>query len=487
MKTSGAVLKWVFPTLTGLYSVLVFLGWIFDVNEIASFNEQLPTMKVNTALGILGISIMLLLKRRINSKYRILGASIIILLPILTLLQYFVGPIGIDNFLISDKYTVQDQYNYPGRMSYGTATGLLFLITLFLLSTISRKWKNLLAFISYSILVFSLISIIQYILVTPIESRLPFIQSMSIGTSISIFLLGLSVSYEYRTIHWKVFLGKLDGAFSFRNIYPLVFVIILLSASTLNYYLRSGEITVQTSFVILTVISLIITLSLIINNSLKLNRDQFESNRIESKIKALNFELSKSLKEKNILLNEVHHRVKNNMQYLISLIRIKELSKSQTFDTKEFINKIYSFSLAHELLHQSNDLSSIDLGQYISDLTSQLQIGYPNEKIYCTSENIRVELDFAISFGLIINELMTNSVKYAFKDIDNPEIRINIMMLDNILEFHYSDNGCGFDDTTTTKSTGTILINEFVKKFRGSIERFNESGSKYMITLYPNG
>jgi two-component sensor histidine kinase len=195
---------------------------------------------------------------------------------------------------------------------------------------------------------------------------------------------------------------------------------------------------------------------------LSIERDITKRKKAEEKIEA-------SLKEKEILLKEIHHRVRNNMQIISSLLGLM----AGTITEKKYVdmflesqNRINSMSLVHENLYLSADMAKINFNQYIRDLTSGLFQSHGANvgtiELNLDIENISLGINQAIPCGLIINELVTNSLKHAFPKGMKGEIKISARYNDeNMIEIVISDNGIGipFDvDFRKTKSLGLHLV-----------------------------
>ncbi|HYN44501.1 MAG TPA: PAS domain S-box protein [Candidatus Limnocylindrales bacterium] len=215
-------------------------------------------------------------------------------------------------------------------------------------------------------------------------------------------------------------------------------------------------------------------------------RDITDRKRAEDQIKL-------SLKEKETLLKEIHHRVKNNMQIVSSLLDhqaqyIKDKNVIEIFTESQ--NRILSMSLVHEKLYQSKDLAKIDFYNYINDLAANLfQIYVVNPgKITLTMniENIQLDIDLAIPCGLIANELVTNSLKYAFPAGTKGEITIAFSKKEeNMLEFVISDDGIGFPkdlDFRKTDSLGLHLVTILAEnQLHGEINLIRGKGTEFQI------
>ncbi|MHB8338401.1 MAG: PAS domain S-box protein [Ignavibacteriaceae bacterium] len=201
--------------------------------------------------------------------------------------------------------------------------------------------------------------------------------------------------------------------------------------------------------------------------------------------------IANSLKEKEILLKEIHHRVKNNFQTIISLIALQ----TEFINDKNIVNifedlqmRLYSMSLIHELIYGTGNLSSVDIADYIERLTGYLIKTYsPNDRIKLNLdlETHNLDLDSIIPCGLLINEVITNSLKYAFPNNSGGNINIFFKKINNEFCLTLSDDGIGIKnkiDFENLSSLGLRLINLLTKQLRGSLEVFQSGiGLKFII------
>ena len=204
--------------------------------------------------------------------------------------------------------------------------------------------------------------------------------------------------------------------------------------------------------------------------------------------------IMESLKEKEVLLKEIHHRVKNNLQIISSLLSlqsgyIKDQESLKLF--KESQNRVKSMALIHEKLYQSKDFTRIDFAEYIRSLTVKLFHSYGLDMSKVTF-NINVDhlslgIDTAIPCGLIINELVSNSLKYAFPDGRNGEININLRLEDpkgHVYLLRVQDNGVGFPediDFRDTDSLGLQIVTTLTTQLGGKIELDRAAGTDFTI------
>lgn len=213
--------------------------------------------------------------------------------------------------------------------------------------------------------------------------------------------------------------------------------------------------------------------------------DITEHKKAEDRIKA-------SLKEKEILLREIHHRVKNNLQIISSLLALQldEIEDQKIIENyRESENRIQSIALIHEKMYQSGDLSNIDFNSYITSLISDIvySYGYDSDNIINEIEvgPYALNIETAIPLGLIINELVSNSLKYAFNEKSSGKIGVKLESIgNNLFKLDIKDNGIGFPenlDFKNTKSLGLQLVNSLVEQLDGTITLINDSGTHFEI------
>lgn len=190
--------------------------------------------------------------------------------------------------------------------------------------------------------------------------------------------------------------------------------------------------------------------------------------------------ITQSLMEKEVLLKEVHHRVKNNMQVISSILNLQSSYVTDGYALnllKESQNRIKTMAYIHESLYQNKTFSSINFSEYITTLTNNILHSYTASiqkvKLVIDVQKIILNLDTSIPAGLIINELVTNSIKHAFNNEKEGIIFINLFTKDNVLFLEVLDNGTGFPneiDFKNTNSLGLQLVNTLVEQLNGNIE-----------------
>lgn len=208
-----------------------------------------------------------------------------------------------------------------------------------------------------------------------------------------------------------------------------------------------------------------------------------------------NDELTRSLNNQNTLLTELHHRVKNNLQVILSLInlQLQRLINPETIDIVQTIEKrIRSISLVHDKLLWKDTVSSINLNEYIQDIVSDLNSAYSNIANRCKflieGDALFLSLNQAVPCGLIINEAITNSCKHAFNEhADEPEIRIILTKNTDTINLAIRDNGTGIRDMAVMKnsrSLGYLLMNALTtSNLKGSLSITSENGVTVNVTF----
>lgn len=204
-------------------------------------------------------------------------------------------------------------------------------------------------------------------------------------------------------------------------------------------------------------------------------------------------QIRRSLNDKETLLREVHHRVKNNFQVILSLINLQSEKIEDPELRKSFAdaqNRIRSMVLIHEQLYKSEDISLLDSGPYVTTIVNELHSTFSSTGPVCTPrievESIKLIVDQAISCGLIINELVTNAYKYAFPRgwKGNPEMIVSMTEREGMIELSVSDNGTGMPpdfDPQKARTLGLSLVSMLAKQLKGSLEIRRTRGTEVII------
>ncbi len=209
--------------------------------------------------------------------------------------------------------------------------------------------------------------------------------------------------------------------------------------------------------------------------------------------------LTVSLREKETLLKEIHHRVKNNLQVIISLLSLQ----SRKTKVPEVIaglddsqNRIRAMALVHERLYQSSDLSHVDFGNYLKSMAHELFRTYSAAAhgiaFRAEAEEIFIGIDLAIPCGLMVSELISNSLKHAFHEgsDESREITLALRKSGNMIEIDVGDNGVGLPgsvDLGNTPSLGLVLVPQLVRQIKGEVWIDRTSGTRFHISFPAGG
>lgn len=207
-------------------------------------------------------------------------------------------------------------------------------------------------------------------------------------------------------------------------------------------------------------------------------------------LEVLNTTLDTKNQQNELLLKEIHHRVKNNLELVKSLIELQsaQLEDSATKDAMiASQNRIQSMGIIHQKLYQGENLGSIDMKDYFINLGDGILDTFDAEdkvKIECAMEQLELDVDTAVPIGLIVNELLTNALKYAFPEDSNGKIKISLIQSNKeTLTLKVVDNGIGKTIKTTPKGTGfgSQLIKLLTQQLNGNMEETHENGTSVVF------
>ncbi len=221
-----------------------------------------------------------------------------------------------------------------------------------------------------------------------------------------------------------------------------------------------------------------------------IEHQETEKERLVMKVENKTYELKNALQTQTTLLKELNHRVKNNMQTIISLVRLQADEVDDEDIQNIFItiqNRINAMSHLHELLYKQSDISHVNVHEYFDNLITGLQDSYENEIEIYYDINIDLEVESAISCGLILNELVTNSFKYGFLN-EQGHIWITLYKKENSFYLTIEDDGVGYNTNQTKYSFGLILVRTLVEDhLQGDIITTTTNGVKNQIIWRENG
>lgn len=215
--------------------------------------------------------------------------------------------------------------------------------------------------------------------------------------------------------------------------------------------------------------------------------------KLESEVERRAEHLRRELAEKELLIREVHHRVKNNLSVVASLLQLQLASVKAGADAMQALRasaeRIHAMSHVHQQIYETGRISSLDLNEYVQSLARELQAGYDPEQrvsIHTQLDSVVVDVDVAIPCGIIVNELVTNALKHGFPDgargtvsvelRDEPDERFRLVVADDGV-------GCDLNSVNTSGSLGTTLVRTLSEQIRGELSFSNASGTRIEILI----
>ena len=212
-----------------------------------------------------------------------------------------------------------------------------------------------------------------------------------------------------------------------------------------------------------------------------------------SDIKDVEKELTKSLKEKEVLLQEIHHRVKNNMQIISSLLSL-QAAYTKSHEAKAVLrdsqNKVRTMAIIHENLYSIHDFSRLEVSDYLENMVHSIVASYSPEpegiELEMSLEKVSLNLETALPLGLLVNEMVSNSMEHAFPG-STGKITLDLISDGEGYTLKVKDNGIGLPedlDPFESDSLGFQLINNLVKQIEGSIEVKSEDGAEFIVRFH---
>ncbi|PZP11164.1 MAG: histidine kinase, partial [Aliarcobacter butzleri] len=224
-------------------------------------------------------------------------------------------------------------------------------------------------------------------------------------------------------------------------------------------------------------------------NQKLIDQQENETKRLSKEVDLRTKDLKVALGEKEVLLKELNHRVKNNMQTIVSLIRLQS-DEIEDEKLKDILlttqNRIAAMGHLHELLYNQENINFIDVYEYFETLVDEVKSSYDESINIHLDIKTKLKMEQAIYCGLMINELITNSFKYAFLN-KKGNIYITLEKSNNILKLSVKDDGVGFDKNNTTFSLGLTLVNTLaINQLKGKMDIESKNGTSITISWNEN-
>ncbi len=241
-------------------------------------------------------------------------------------------------------------------------------------------------------------------------------------------------------------------------------------------------------FVLVMVLVLLFAIYLFIK--LRLYFLKKENEKLENIVSTRTSELKVSLNEKTALIQEIHHRVKNNLQFIEAMLEMQVSSSKNTESQGALLStsrRINAMILVHEMLYTKNNLESISLKRYLTELVSKIDEVINDNKIpirfKIEVEDVNFNITDCVAIGMITSEILSNSIKYAFNGVNEPQISVLLGYLekDKVIIYKVKDNGKGFEKTDTNSGFGLRLIDIFTRQLKGSYAIKNNNGLSFIF------
>ncbi|MCB9174046.1 MAG: hypothetical protein H6589_05510 [Flavobacteriales bacterium] len=394
---------------------------------------------------------------------------------------FFSKDIEIDDFYERGKYTL--------------ALRLCFLFSgLFALLTIFESFNSVRNSIVYAICTIIPITELIYLKKTK-KYRIVYLTLCSLGTIVAFYTLNFFVEeIHYGDLLWMILIILLAyWGVSIKMGVVFLIINLLIIANYFAFNMQTN-LTSLREFDLISTISVyaevtvaFISISAIIHQFVRFYKYSYET-LLENKLmlEKSNKLISTKNEENIVLMKEVHHRVKNNLQIITSLLRLQKQNLTPEVQEKfdESISRVMTMALIHRKLYQSTDLTNVNLESYINDLVNEIFASLTmddNVKTTIQSDYNNIGLKTIVPLGLLLNELLSNSFKHAFKQINNNEINIQIRKSnDNTFELKYQDNGNWKIINDNDHHFGLELVETLTEQMEGSYYR---EDSSYTFTL----
>ncbi len=387
---------------------------------------------------------------------------------------------------------VQKQDRYEAKVALTIKVGYWASFLTLIFGGISLFWLDISGVVPFSFLAFSLTNLLNTLALKRhnnliLSFNLAALLGMATALVITMFSGGISSPFIF-VLAIVVFGGYATaGKRGKLYLYLCVALVLLIFLNEILGIFRIQNAVPESSRAVFALLSILLSIYLmggvLAKNLLKAHIDLYKSK----------LETERQIKEKATLLREVHHRVKNNLQTVSSLLSLQsrgiEDPKMKSL-LKSSQNRVISMAMVHEMLYMREDLSRIEYKTYVQELSEYLVRsvkGAENKvKLIIDIPDIKLGIDTAIPLGLLINEALTNALKYGIQEDTEGEINIALKKeADEDYVLNIGDNGIGFPtqvDHKSTRSLGLKLIHNLARQLKGTITRDeSKKGTNYIV------
>lgn len=483
--------------LITLLGVIEIFAYIFDQRLLLSFNEHFIPIAPDTAIIFIVLGSLFNLRTK-NSHNNFLQNTAIALfgtIAIYTILKILEALINVD---LTFSKILLPSTEFLGTIQLKRISPITSLIIL--LASISgiisyspvlkNTYKNFSAYLGTAVLISGFTITTAYTLGTPIFYIGSFIP-VALPTAIGLTFLGagiVALTGEKSVIN-RLYTGKTIKSLLIRSFIPIIIVSVLLNGfihSTLLLTFVNAGLFASISTIFL--IGVTIYISVRLAGQISIHIDTADKERDNARDR-----LSENLKEKETLIKELNHRVKNNFNLINSIISLSSVNCNDVERMKSTLEmvklRINSIAMVHIQLYESNSLTYIEFKDYIIKLAKSLhQAYYETDRIKFNFEieDKKLPVNIAIPCSLILTELIVNSIKYAFSDSDEGIISISFKRINENYNLKVSDNGSGLPENFEQKSNesmGFIIIRELCDQLDGNYRIDSVKGTCFEVNF----
>lgn len=475
-----------------IISGIAILGWLFNIPILVSLLPGGATMKFNTALlGILLSTSLILpkIEKPINKWINSVFQIVIFTIALFSFLEYyFPFSFSIDNLFVEDSIS----QIISGRMS--PATSISFLLTAVgnILSTKYpyKRLNKVYYILIFSVLIISLISLVSFFLFIPVKNKALFIQTMSLPTTLLFLSFSIILMFRKPSISFtRIMNFESLGSKVFWKFCPIVIIVPILVSYLLLYIFDAIGVNIDFGIALSTNIFILLSFTHLIYLSIELNNSERLKLILEQQIGTL-----KENEIRRSLLKETHHRVKNNFQIVNSILGL-QANKSQNVEVRSIISdcqsRIRAIATLHESIYTNGDFEVVKLSFFLKSIVSSIIDITERQKIINLEfyiPDINMNMKFAMPLGLIVNEIVTNSVKHGFEETAGGTIYLKLESIsENRYKLIVGDNGSGCsnmeEELINPSHMGSELISVFTEQLNGEIAILENEGLIYQLTF----
>jgi two-component sensor histidine kinase len=477
-----------------IISLIVFVGgWLLGSDLLKRLLPPFAAMVPSTALSFFGLGVVLFHRFSTNGNSNGLRPGTLIVALIVSMLA------ASDLFVIyTDRGPSVDAVFWPafpiGRDAMSPATAMCFLLAAASLAMVSGwRWKTNFPFITCATLglLISMVAIVGYAFDATILYKVSAFTAMALHTAVSFVALFLAILLIHPRNGWLgILLAPARGSAGARRLFPLIVLlpfVFCLAALTAQ---KSGMFDLNFSFCLLALVTMVLLAIAILQNA------EIE-NRADRQMAAALEDLNVAVADRDLLLRELYHRVKNNLQQINALIHM-ETSKLDDPRAKASFRatagRVHALGTVHRLLISGPSVSQLSTGSFLNDLCENIGASYDatgqGVALHVDAADIPVTIDAAVPIGMLVNEIVTNSLKHAFRGRATGDIRVTFEVLESGgAQLTIADDGIGMPqekaDPGANDGTGMRIIRSFVKQIRGTMTIRVDDGTTVSIRIPP--